>query len=236
MKPITRHVLATSAAWLIGAAAAGGLFIWSGIYNVGADAPHTATAHTLLDTVVERSVAVRADDLKVPPGLGDAARIRSGAGNYDAMCAKCHLAPGKDETELSKGLYPSPPNLTKHRVEPAHAFWVVKHGIKASGMPAWGKSMKDEDVWDMAAFLQKLPDMNQQQYQEMVASSGGHSHGGGESDNASHHGGKEAGHDQGGEGHHGSADKPSSELSKNSAPADTAAKKPGEHHDDGHKH
>lgn len=196
MKPITKHVLATSVVWLIGGAAVSGLFIWSGIYNAAADAPHTAIIYTLLD----------------------------------------NLAPGKNESELSKGLYPSPPNLAKYRVEPAPAFWIIKHGIKASGMPAWGKSMKDEYIWNMAAFLQKLPDMNQQQYLEMVDNSGGHSHGGGESDNASRHGRKKSGHDQGGEGLHGSADKPPSQVKKNSVPADTAAKKAEEHHGDGHKH
>jgi mono/diheme cytochrome c family protein len=233
MKPITKHVLATSAAWLVGAAVAAGLFVWSGIYNVGADAPHTATLHTLLETVKERSVAVRADDIKVPPGLGDAARIRSGAGNYDAMCAKCHLAPGKDETELSRGLYPSPPNLAKHRVEPAHAFWIIKHGIKASGMPAWGKSMKDEYIWDMAAFLQKLPDVNQQQYQEMVASNGGHGHGNGagsgEAGRAGHHDAGTAGTGgEGEQGHHAG-------VQDAQRPAPASAPAAGAHQDDGHR-
>jgi mono/diheme cytochrome c family protein len=53
------------------------------------------------------------------------------------------------------GLYPAPPNLTITTVDAAHAFWVIKHGIKASGMPAWGKSMEDAYIWNMAAFLQQ---------------------------------------------------------------------------------
>jgi hypothetical protein len=92
----------------------------------------------------------------------------------------CHLAPGMAATELSKGLYPAPPDLTRHPVGAAEAFWVIKHGIKASGMPAWGKSMDDEYIWNMAAFLQRLPDLGPEQYEALVASSGGHSHGGGE--------------------------------------------------------
>ena len=90
------------------------------------------------------------------------------------------------ETELSKGLYPAPPNLTKTPVDPARAFWVIKHGIKASGMPAWGKSMKDEYIWNMAAFLQELPKLDAAQYEALVASSGGHSHGGNESEPHGH--------------------------------------------------
>ncbi len=92
------------------------------------------------------------------------------------MCAQCHLAPGVVRTEMSKGLYPVPPNLSQQKFEAARAFWVIKHGVKASGMPAWGKSMSDDDIWDIAAFLQELPKMDKASYQDMVANSKGHSH------------------------------------------------------------
>lgn len=154
--------------------------VWSGVYNIGADDPHWRPTHALLEVVRERSIDTRASKLQVPTDLGDPARIRQGAGNYDAMCTGCHLAPGMSETELSKGLYPAPPDLTKATVDAASAFWVIKHGIKASAMPAWGKSMDDAYIWNMAAFLQQLPKLNAEQYQTLVASSGGHSHGGGE--------------------------------------------------------
>ena len=154
-------------------------FVWSRIYNIGADDQHTRPVYALMETMRERSIEARAGELKVPD-LKDPARITQGAGNYNAMCMGCHLAPGMADTELSKGLYPAPPNLAQETVEAAEAFWVIKHGIKASGMPAWGKSMEDEYIWNMAAFLQELPKLNAQQYQALVESSGGHSHGGGE--------------------------------------------------------
>jgi mono/diheme cytochrome c family protein len=156
------------------------VFVWAGVYNIGADDPHWRPTHALLETVRHRSIDTRASKLQVPTDLSDPARIRQGAGNYDAMCTGCHLTPGMSETELNKGLYPAPPNLTKANVDAAHAFWVIKHGIKASGMPAWGKSMEDAYIWNMTAFLQQLPKLNAEQYQTLVASSGGHSHGGGE--------------------------------------------------------
>lgn len=171
-------VLAGSILATVAIVAAG--VIWSGTYNIAADAPHTRPVHALLEIARERSIHTRAGELQVPPGLGSEEQIREGAGNYDAMCAACHLAPGVSQTELSRGLYPSPPDLTASMVDQAKAFWVIKHGIKASGMPAWGLSMGDEYIWNMAAFLQKLPDLDATQYRELVASSGGHSHGGGE--------------------------------------------------------
>lgn len=161
-------------------ALAAGVFVWSGIYNIGADDPHFRTTHAILETLRDRSIEARAGKLEVPD-LSDPAKITQGAGNYNAMCTGCHLSPGMAETELSKGLYPAPPNLSTEKVGLAQAFWVIKHGIKASGMPAWGKSMADDYIWNMAAFLQKLPTLDAEQYKAMVAQSGGHSHGGGES-------------------------------------------------------
>ena len=166
---------------LAGAAVLGAAgFVWSGIYNIAADDPHTRPVYALMNTMRVRSINARANRLHPPPTLNDPALIRQGAGNYNAMCMGCHLAPGMAETELSKGLYPAPPNLSKETVDAATAFWVIKHGIKASGMPAWGKSMGDEYIWNMAAFLQVLPRLDAAQYQALVASSGGHHHGGGE--------------------------------------------------------
>ena len=156
-------------------------FIWSGMYNIGADDVHTKPVYTLLQTMRNRSVASRANKIHPPPRLKDAVLIRQGAGNYAAMCTGCHLAPGMAPTELSKGLYPAPPALARASAfNPSHHFWVIKHGVKASGMPAWGGSMDDQYIWGLVAFLQVLPTLTPAQYQAMVAGSAGHAHGGGE--------------------------------------------------------
>ena len=153
--------------------------IWSGSYNVAADDAHSAPVFSLLQTVRQQSVKRHAAGIKVPD-LSTPEMVRQGAGNYAAMCTGCHLAPGMEPTELSKGLYPVPPSFESLSPNPAHQFWVVKHGIKASGMPAWGRGMEDEYIWGMVAFLQRLPRLNEQEYAALVQSSDGHSHGGGE--------------------------------------------------------
>ena len=170
--------------------------VWSGAYNIAADDPHTRPVHAFLEVARARSIHARAGKLQIPSGLGTEEQIREGAGNYDAMCAACHLAPGLSPTELSQGLYPAPPDLTATRVDEATAFWVIKHGIKASGMPAWGLSMGDEYIWNMAAFLQKLPDLDATGYRALVDSSGGHSHGGGETMDHHAEGGADDHHDE----------------------------------------
>ena len=251
MSSTAKHIVATVLVLTFGAAAASAAFVWSGAYDIGADAKHTPLVYSVLDTLRERSVKVRADKLQVPDLTAEAGIVK-GAGNYAAMCVQCHMAPGVDHTELSRGLYPEPPNLTKEKVDPAEVFWVVKHGIKASAMPAWGHSMPDADIWNVAAFLQKLPELNQVQFDQMVAASGGHSHGGGEGgahhdtggSMKNHHEGSQGGqkpHDaSGADGHHADeAKKPTGAALKPASPASAARPKPraaAGHHDDGHKH
>ncbi len=166
--------------WLIAGSASGALLVvigaasfvvYAGIYNIAADIPHTQPVFWLLETVRDRSIAVRAADVLVPGDLTDPKRIASGAGQYAEMCASCHLAPGMKRTEISRGLYPRAPELKRgSRSTPAEDFWVVKHGIKATGMPAWGVTHDDEILWDVVAFLRKLPELTPEQYQALVKS------------------------------------------------------------------
>lgn len=156
--------------------------LWLGLYNVAADDPHWSATYRLLEIGRERSIASRVSDIQVPD-LRDPELIRSGAGNYGAMCVTCHLSPDAQETELSIGLYPRPPRWDElGDVDPRVAFWVLKHGIKGSGMPAWGKSMEDRYLWGMVAFTQQFKSMTAAQYSSQVTASPGHSHGGGETD------------------------------------------------------
>jgi mono/diheme cytochrome c family protein/ketosteroid isomerase-like protein len=176
-----KRTLSTVAITLLAVALLGALVVVSGALSVAADEPHSSLVFGILDSARERSIEARADGIKVP-ALDDAGMVRRGAGNYDAMCAKCHLAPSMAPTDLNRGLSPTPPNLAKNaNADAAEAFWVIKHGIKATGMPAWGKHMEDQYIWDVVAFLRKLPSLSVEQYQAEVAASGGHSHGGGES-------------------------------------------------------
>ena len=150
----------------------GGLFVYSGAYDIGADAPHTPLVYDILETLRDRSVEKHAAGIQVPP-LDDPALIADGAEHYAAMCSGCHLAPGLDDSEIRPGLYPQPPELYKQKGEnPAQQFWVIKHGIKLTAMPAWGPTHDDHKIWGMVAFLQKLPTLTPQQYAQMTANAG----------------------------------------------------------------
>lgn len=166
------------------ALAAGGAFIYSGLYPIGADVPHYKATYWLLETLRERSIARAAGDIPIPTNLDSPERLLAGGADYNDMCAGCHLKPGKTESDFSIGLYPSPPNLAVTADAHGHdhsdhsesseaglqrQFWIIKHGIKASGMPAWGPTHSDERIWNMVAFLQRLPTLSEAQYQILTA-------------------------------------------------------------------
>lgn len=155
---------------------AAGIFIFSGLYPMGADTPHFRITTWTLETLRERSVARASSGVRVPRDLDSADRLLSGGADYNDMCAGCHLSPGVHSTDLSMGLYPAPPNLTNYADADlgsnealARSFWIIKHGIKASGMPAWGEGHDDERIWNMVSFLQSLPDLSPIQYQIVTA-------------------------------------------------------------------
>ena len=164
-------------------------WIAGGLIDVAADAPHSQAVFQLIDWTRERAVSRQAAGVTPPADLADPARIRRGAGNYDAMCANCHLSPGVEDSEIRKGLYPQPPNLARASQETetqqteGERFWTIKHGIKGSGMAAWAKGgMRDGEIWDLTALLRALPRMSAAEYRDLVEASEGHTHTGADGD------------------------------------------------------
>ena len=144
--------------------------VTSGVVNVGADQEHSPMMFSFLETARNRSIANASKDIVVPDL--EKVDISSGGADYKDMCAGCHLSPGVDKTDFSENLYPKPPNFTKaesvKRYQTAdgakQGFWAIKHGIMASGMPAWGASHDDARMWAMVAFIRSLPELDEAQY------------------------------------------------------------------------
>ena len=162
-KTIGLTVVGTLAVLAIGGAA----FIGSGVYNIGADDHHTKIALTIIEQLRERSIAARSSSIEAH-FVEDPVRIAAGAQHYSALCVGCHLAPGVTKSDVRRGLYPHPPNLAQEELQQAQrAFWIIKHGIKMSAMPAWGKTLDDAAIWDTVAFIRKMPDMTPETYQQL---------------------------------------------------------------------
>lgn len=153
-------------------AACAGIFVYVGLYNIAADDPHIKPVYWVLEKLRDRSIAVHARGIAAPADLGSATRVATGAGLYTEMCAGCHLGPGVERSEMSQGLYPQAPDLARYgqRLSPAEQFWIIKHGVKLSAMPAWGKTHPDPLIWNMVAFVRKLPGMSPQEYERIIAS------------------------------------------------------------------
>ncbi len=158
-----------------------GIIIATGSYNFAADEPHWSVTEKIIGTARHRSIDLRAEHIPVPNDLDAPQRIGRGAEHYQAMCVGCHLAPGIEESELREGMYPQPPALAEHGIhDPKGAYWVIKHGIKMSGMPAWGVSHDEQSLWDLVAVLSAMPEVSSEQWQALIETEGknpqGHGH------------------------------------------------------------
>jgi len=176
MKPLIGAILALAVVLL-----GGFLFGMSGVFNVAATDPHSDFARWMMHTTMRRSVAMRASGITAPETFTDA-QARSGFDEFSAMCAGCHGAPGKMRSMAGKGLNPRAPDLAivANDWDNRSLFWIVKNGVKMTGMPAFGPTHDDKTVWDIVAFVRQLPDMTSEQYarfeEENVASGHAHEH------------------------------------------------------------
>ncbi len=154
---------------LVVLALGGVLFVFSGLYNVSAREDHSSLETWAMHTTMHNSVQSRAQSIEEPDDLMTEERIRQGARGYDQLCAACHLKPGQSDSLIRQGLNPQPPLLTRAgHWSAAEKFWIIKNGIKMTGMPAWGGTHEDDDLWEITAFLQRLPELSEQQYADLV--------------------------------------------------------------------
>jgi cytochrome c553 len=166
----TKTIIVTAAAVLAVAAIGAAAFIESGLYDIGADDHHTKLVLSIIERLRERSIETRSGTIQLRY-VDDPARIAAGAEHYATLCAGCHLAPGVMTSDLRPGLYPHPPNLAQGDLRDGRrAFWIIKHGIKMSAMPTWGKTLDDAAIWDIVSFVRKMPDMSPETYRQLANS------------------------------------------------------------------
>jgi mono/diheme cytochrome c family protein len=172
LRPI--HVALLGAAAVLAAQALAGLaYLGVGGFNVAASVPHTRLTYGLTHEMMVRSVRRHARGLTPPAFTPQAAQ--HGLQLYAAHCAECHGAPVVDvRARWVDGLTPAPPYLidSAHDFSPAELFWIVKHGVKMTGMPAWARACSDAEIWDVVAFLEALPKLPATAYRDMTQASG----------------------------------------------------------------
>jgi Cytochrome C oxidase, cbb3-type, subunit III len=143
-------------------------FFFGGFFNVAANHPDPGIVDWALIRVRQASIARQATD-RPPEVLDDPALVRAGALAYtQSGCTNCHGGPGVKPARFSEGLNP-PPNLKKvvNDLQPQELFWVIKNGIKMTGMPSFGAEdppVPDQEIWTMVAFLKKLSSVSNEDF------------------------------------------------------------------------
>lgn len=166
-------VLVTIAATLVALAAGGalvaGAVVYGGLYNVATTAQHLQPTHTVLERAMRQSVRLRARNIEEPP-LADERMVLQGASCFRDKCVQCHGAPGVAQGDIGKSMQPLPGPLVDaaQHWKPRELYWVTRHGIKMSGMPAWELRMSEAELWAVVAFMQQLPQLNAQQYRDIT--------------------------------------------------------------------
>jgi mono/diheme cytochrome c family protein len=110
------------------------------------------------------SSALRASVEHHAPGGGNplpasSENLLAGAKLYQQMCARCHGSSWESENPYGRSFYPPAPNLLLSRPSytDSEMYWIVKHGIRNTAMPAWGNLLPDEGIWQVVTFLRKPP-------------------------------------------------------------------------------
>lgn len=145
---------------------AGVVFVWSGFYNVAASSDHWVVTTWILEQVRVKSVATRSYFVEDPPPLDDPDMVRLGAAHYEGGCSPCHSRPGEPINVIVRGMLPVPPLLAGSIVNDTQKelFWIIKHGLKYTAMPAWPAQKRDDEVWALTAFVARLPSLSPEEY------------------------------------------------------------------------
>lgn len=108
-------------------------------------------AHRALNAVIDKQAP------KNPPIQATEENYQAGARLYREQCAVCHGLPGQDQPAIAKGEFPRPPQLFKGKGvtddSAGETYWKVANGIRLTGMPAYSKSLTDDQMWQVSLLL-----------------------------------------------------------------------------------
>ncbi|MEW6449141.1 MAG: cytochrome c [Pseudomonadota bacterium] len=172
---MSRRLIVGTLAVVVAIITGGVIFVFSGIYNVAADDRHWTISYRVMESIRSSSIKARASGITTPQNLDGQEKIASGAVHYATHCANCHSAPGVKAEEWVGNMYPTPPQLTDtaRNWKPSELFWIIKHGIKMSGMPSWAEH-GDDQIWNTVSFLRRLPNLSADDYSKLAAAAAGH--------------------------------------------------------------
>lgn len=139
--------------------------MYSGVFNVAATVTDAPLLRRVLVTAREASIKRHARSI-LAPALDRPQQVDDGFRIYREKCVICHTPVGRNPSPVAKGLNPQAPGFDEDAddMSAAELFWVAKNGIRFTGMPAWGMSLSDQELWDVVAFVMRLPTMSAADY------------------------------------------------------------------------
>ena len=167
---VLRHALVIIGVLVIGGVLAGLVAMYSGVFNVAASVADSAVLSWGLVTVREASIGLHARDVPAPAADMVADRD-NGFRIYRKECVMCHTPIGRAPEPMAVGFNPQAPGFGADADDmgATELFWVTKNGIRFTGMPAWGPSLSDAEIWDVVEFVMTLPEMTSADYDAIDA-------------------------------------------------------------------
>jgi cytochrome c553 len=131
-----------------------------GLAPVNADGPHSSLEARIMPRLLHASIVRHASSEKNPLLINEE-NLKAGASTYKAMCARCHGTPGDNPSAYGQSFYPPAPQLNGElpNYTDSQLFWTIKHGIRNSGMPAWGGMLSDDEIWQLVSLLKNTHDL-----------------------------------------------------------------------------
>ena len=145
--------------------------IASGIIPIYASANHPEPFASILDFAKHRSFATWSTGVERPESLeADDVLVMRGAGHFEQGCRFCHGTPWDRPPWARDALSPPPPELEDiaSEYDASELYLIVTHGVVFTAMPAWPDRTREDEPWAVVAFLRALPDMDRDEYQELV--------------------------------------------------------------------
>lgn len=131
-----------------------------GLMPVSADGPHSRLEERIMPGVLHASIARHAPEETNRVPLNED-NLKAGIDTYKAMCARCHSTPVGTPSVYGQSFYPPAPQLPggMYPYTDAQLFRVIKHGIRNTGMPAWGGMLSDDEIWQLVSVLKNSQDL-----------------------------------------------------------------------------
>ena len=131
-----------------------------GLMPVNADGAHSSLEARIMPLVLRASIARHASGDTNPISVNED-NLKAGVDTYKAMCARCHSTPANGPSVYGQSFYPPAPRLPQGMFSytDSQLFWLIKHGIRNTGMPAWGTMLSDQEIWQIVSLLKNSQDL-----------------------------------------------------------------------------